>query len=48
MYIITMFEMQIIYMYHMEDLISENLVSKLQERICGVPSQRSFKSTTIE
>ena len=37
MYMTIIFEMQMIYTYHMTDLISENSVSKLQERICGNP-----------
>ena len=37
MYMTIIFEMQMIYTYHMDDLISENSVSKLQERICGIP-----------
>ena len=36
MYMTISFEMQMIYTYHMDDLISENSVSKLQERICGI------------
>ena len=35
-YLIIIFEVQMIYTYHMDDLISENSVSKLQERICGI------------
>ena len=37
MYMTIIFEMQMIYTYRMGDLISENSVSKLQERICGIP-----------
>ena len=35
-YLIIIFEVQMINTYHMDDLISENSVSKLQERICGI------------
>ena len=38
LYMIIIFEMQIIYTYHMDDLISENSVSESQERICGIIS----------
>ena len=36
MYMIIIYQMLMICMCHMDDLISENLVSKLQERICGI------------
>ena len=36
MHMIIIFEMLMICMCHMDDLISENLVSKLQEQICGI------------
>ena len=39
MYMIIMFKMQMIYMYHVLDLLSENLVSKLLEWICVIPFQ---------
>ena len=35
-YIIIFYEMLMICMCHMDDLISEHLVSKLQGRICGI------------
>ena len=36
MYMIIIFGMQMIYMYYMDDLISENSVSKLQEQTYGI------------
>ena len=36
MSMIIIFGMQMIYMYHMDDLISENSASKLQEHIYGI------------
>ena len=32
-------------LYHMYEMISENLVSKLKEWICVIPFQRLLKST---
>ena len=45
MYMIIIFGMQMIYMYHMDDLISENSVSKLQEQIYGIVFHRLLKLT---
>ena len=36
LYMIIIFEMQMIYTYHMDDLLSENSVPESQERICGI------------
>ena len=38
LYMIIIFEMQMFYAYHMDELISENSVSKSQERICSILS----------
>ena len=44
MSMIIIFGMQMIYMYHMDDLISENSVSKLQEQIYGILFHRLLKT----
>ena len=44
LYMTIIFEMQMIYTYHIDDLISENSVSKLQERICGIISPGLLKT----
>ena len=44
MYMIIIFEMQMIYIYHMDDLISENSASKLQEEIYGILFHRLLKT----
>ena len=44
MYMIIIFEMQMIYIYHMDDLISENSASKLQEQIYGILFHRLLKT----
>ena len=44
MSMIIIFGMQMIYMYHTDDLISENSVSKLQEQIYGILFHRLLKT----
>ena len=44
MYMIIIFKMQMIYIYHMDDLISENSASKLQEEIYGILFHRLLKT----
>ena len=44
MYMIIIFEMQMMYMYHMDDLTSENSASKLQEQIYGILFHRLSKT----
>ena len=45
MYMIIIFEMQMISIYHMDDLISENSALKLQEQIYGILFQRLLKKS---
>ena len=44
-YITIILEMQMIYIYHMDDLISENSASKLQEQIYGILFHHLLKKT---
>ena len=44
LYMIIIFEMQMFYTYHMDELISENSVSKSQERICSILSLRLLET----
>ena len=43
MYMLIIFEMQMIHTYHVDDLISEILVPKLPEQICGILFHRLLK-----
>ena len=44
MYMITIFEMQMNYIYHVDELISENSASKLQEQMYGILFHRLLKT----
>ena len=43
MYIIIL-EVQMIHMYHKDNLIKDNSESNLQEKICGIPFHRLLKT----
>ena len=47
MYMIMIYGMQMIYMYHMDDLILENSVLTSQEQIYGILFHRLLKKLTI-